>query len=163
METSPLARAEWIKLMAAFFDKREAGDSLFNAIEQEYLQIRDKVEAVDKKSVLAGDIFQDTWYVPGGNSFNAELFRDAGLDYRYQDNNESGSIGLDIESVLTQFGKSDIWFGCEAGAYAELVNNDAKYLLLQPVQHRNVYNNHNRPSQSGRADYLETATALPPC
>ncbi|NLJ00434.1 MAG: ABC transporter substrate-binding protein [Bacteroidales bacterium] len=161
METSPLARAEWIKLMAAFFDKREAGDSLFNAIEQEYLQLRDKVEAVDKKSVLAGDIFQDTWYVPGGNSFNATLFRDAGLDYRYQDNNESGSIGLDIESVLTQFGKSDIWFGCEAGTYAELVNKDAKYLLLQPVKNRKVYNNHNRTTPSGGNDYFESAIANP--
>lgn len=161
METTPLARAEWIKLMAAFFDKSAMGDSLFIAIEREYHLVKEKVQAVDKKSVLGGDLFQDTWYVPGGNSFNATLFRDAGLDYRYKDNNESGSIGLDIESILTQFGKSDIWFGSEADTYAELVNKDAKYLLLQPVKNRAVFNNHNRTTPSGGNDYFESAIANP--
>lgn len=161
METSPLARAEWIKVLAAFFEKGELADSIFSEIERQYHSVKEVVEAVEKKSVMGGDLFQDTWYVPGGNSFNARLFRDAGLDYRYQDNNESGSIGLDIESILTQFGKTDIWFGCQADTYAELVNKDTKYLLLQPVKNRKVFNNHNRTTPSGGNDYFESAIAHP--
>jgi len=161
METSPLARAEWIKMIAAFFDKGARADTIFNRIERQYMDVRDKIEVTGKQSVMAGDLFQDTWYVPGGNSFNAELFRDAQLDYRYSNNNESGSIGLDIESILTQFGKADVWFGCDVDTYAELAEKDSKYLLLQPVKNRKVFNNHNRVTRTGGNDYFESAIANP--
>lgn len=162
MEKSPLARAEWIKLIAAFFDKEAEADSIFTAIEGRYLDLQAKVKDVPhQQSVMAGDNFQGTWYVPGGNSFNATLFRDAGLDYRYRNNKESGSIGLDIESVLTQFGKAAFWIGCEADTYGELAEKDAKYLLLESVKKRQVFNNHSRTTPSGGNDYFESAIANP--
>ena len=162
MENSPLARAEWIRMIAAFFDKETQADSIFAGIEQRYLQLQEKVKDVSSpRSVLSGDNFQGTWYVPGGKSFNATLFRDAQLDYRYKNNRERGSVGLDIESVLTQFGKADYWFGCEADSYAELAEKDAKYLLLQAVKKRQVFNNHNRVTPSGGNDYFESAIANP--
>jgi len=162
MENSPLARAEWIKMIAAFFDKEAMADSIFTDIENRYLQLQEKIKNVSQqRSVMAGDNFQGTWYVPGGKSFNAALFRDAQLDYRYKNNQESGSIGLDIESVLTQFGKADYWFGCEADTYAELAEKDAKYLLLESVRKRQVFNNHNRTTPSGGNDYFESAIANP--
>ncbi len=162
MENSPLARAEWIKLMAAFLDKEAMADTIFSGIEGKYLDLQEKVKEVpQKRSVMAGDNFQGTWYVPGGNSFNATLFRDAHLDYHYKNNKESGSIGLDIESILTQFGNVELWFGCEADTYGELAEKDAKYLLLQPVQKRQVFNNHNRTTPSGGNDFFESAIANP--
>ena len=162
MENSPLARAEWIKLIAAFFDKEAMADSIFTGIEYRYLKLQEKIKNVaQQQSVMAGDNFQGTWYVPGRKSFNATLFRDAQLDYRYKNNKESGSIGLDIESVLTQFGKADYWFGCEADTYAGLAEKDAKYLLLESVRKRQVFNNHNRTTPSGGNDYFESAIANP--
>src|SRR5690554_2796192 len=96
MENSPLARAEWIKMIAAFFDKNSLADSIFNDIEKRYLNIQHIASEIDhKRTVMTGDIFQGTWYVLGGKSFNAALYRDAGLSYRYEDNNQSGSIGLE--------------------------------------------------------------------
>lgn len=162
MENSPLARAEWIKLIAAFFDKESLADSIFSEIESRYHAQTDIVKSTkDKPTVLAGDNFQDTWYVPGGKSFNAILFSDAGLDYFYKDNPESGSIGLDIESVLTQFGNADFWFGCEADSYDELARKDKKYLLLKSVKNRQVFNNRQRTTPSDGNDYFESAIANP--
>lgn len=162
MENSPLARAEWIRLLAAFFDKEAMGDSIFAGIESRYLQLQEKIKNVSPRcTVLSGDNFQGTWYVPGGKSFHATLFRDAQLDYLYKNNREQGSIGLDIESVLTRFGKADFWFGCEADTYADLAEKDAKYLLLQSVKKRQVYNNHNRINAAGGNDYFESAIANP--
>jgi iron complex transport system substrate-binding protein len=162
MENSPLARAEWIKMIATFFDKEELADSLFSSIEHRYLELQERVKNVSTpRTVLSGDNFQGTWYIPGGKSFNATLFHDASLDYRYKNNSESGSIGLDIESVLTQFGKVDYWFGCQADSYAELAEKDAKYLLLHAVKKRQVFNNHNRVTSSGGNDYFESAIANP--
>ena len=162
MENSPLARAEWIKMIAVFFDKEAEADSIFNLTERRYFQVKAKAEKAEKKySVMAGDNFQGTWYVPGGKSFNACLFRDANLDYYYQKNNESGSIGLDIETILTQFGKADFWFGCEADSYKELKEKDSKYLLLKSVKDRHVFNNRNRVTQAGGNDYFESAVGNP--
>lgn len=162
MENSPLARAEWIRLIAAFFDKEAMGDSIFADIEHRYTQLQEKIAGVSPQhTVMSGDNFQDTWYVPGGKSFHATLFRDAQLDYLYKNNREQGSIGLDIESILTRFGKADFWFGCEADTYAELAEKDAKYLLLQSVKKRQVYNNHNRITPAGGNDFFESAIANP--
>lgn len=162
MENSPLARAEWIKLTAAFFNKRDLADSIFNNIEHRYLSVKESVANINKKeSLLSGDIFQGTWYVPGGKSFNAAFFKDAGLNYRYANSRESGSIGLDIEAILTEFAQSDIWLGCDAESYAELVEKDVKYLLLQSVKNRRVFNNRNRTTSSGGNDFFESAIAHP--
>lgn len=162
MEQEPLARAEWIRMIAAFVNKEELADSIYFDIEKRYHQIREKVSHREEKaSVLAGDNFQDTWYLPGGKSFNAAFFRDAGLAYRYGNNKESGSIGLDIESVLTQFSKAQFWFGCEADSYAELAEKDAKYLLLDAVKNRQVFSYRNRITPEGGNDYFESAVSRP--
>lgn len=162
MENTPLARAEWIKMIAAFFEKGDMANSLFDDIENRYVTVKEKVEEIDnKKSVLAGDNFQGTWYLPGGNSFNAALFRDAGLSYLYENNDQSGSIGLDIESILTQFSNTDIWLGCESSNYNQLINKDSKYKLLDPVKNKQVFNNHNRVTTAGGNDYFESAIANP--
>lgn len=162
MENSPLARAEWIKMIAVFFDKEVEADSIFDQVEKRYLEVKDKVDGVEKKySVMAGDNFQGTWYVPGGRSFNAYLFRDANLNYYYEDDDNSGSIGLDIETILTQFGKADYWFGCTADSYEELNQKDPKYMLLKSVKDKHVFNNKNRVTSSGGNDFFESAAANP--
>ncbi len=162
MENSPLARAEWIKMIAAFFDKEALADSIFNEIELRYKAVKEKVADIPQKhTVMAGDNFQGTWYVPGGNSFNAILFRDAKLDYYHKNNKESGSIGLDIESVLTQFGETEYWFGCQADSYRELETKDRKYMLFRSVKNKKVFNIRNRTTVSGGNDYFESATANP--
>lgn len=162
METSPLARAEWIKLIAEFVDKRELASSLFDGIESRYKHnIEIAKDIKNKTSILSGDNFQDTWYVPGGASFNAHYFNDAGANYYYKDNKESGSIGLDIESVLIQFGKADVWIDCEANTYTELENKDRKYKLIDAVKNKRVFNNRNRTTATGGNDYFESAIANP--
>lgn len=162
MEDNPLARAEWIKMIASFYNKNELAENIFNEIEEQYFKVQGMAEKIDKKkSVLSGDNFQGTWYVPGGNSFNAKIFRDAGLSYLYENNNKSGSVGLDIESILIQFGNADIWFGCDVNTYSELVAKDSKYLLFNSVKKRQVFNNHERTTPLGGNDYFESAIAYP--
>ncbi len=162
MEDNPLARAEWIKMIAAFFDKEEQADSVFNEIESRYLEAK-KIAAniSEQKTVMAGDFFHETWYVPGGKSVYAQMFRDAGLDYYYKDNNDGGSIGLDIETILTRFGNTYVWLGCESNTYAELAKKDEKYMLLQSVKNRRVFSNRNRITKEGGNDYFESAIANP--
>ena len=162
MEDTPLARAEWMKLIAVFFGKLELAQELFEEIETRYNATMALVtDIAEQPTILAGDNFQDTWYLPGGGSFNAQIFKDAGIDYYYKDDEQQGSIGLDIETVLTQLGSSDFWFGCEANSYQELERKDKKYLLLKPVKEKRVFSNRNRVTPTGGNDYFEGAVAHP--
>lgn len=162
METSPLARAEWIKLIAEFVDKRGKASSLFDDIENRYNDYIDIAKGIkEKPTILSGDNFQDTWYVPGGDSFNAHYFNDAGANYYYKNDKTNGSIGLDIESILVQFGDADVWINCEANSYTELINKDRKYNLLKAVKNKRVFNNRNRTTATGGNDYFESAIANP--
>lgn len=162
METSPLARAEWIKLIAEFVDKRGQASSLFDDIENRYNDYIDIAKVIKQKpTILSGDNFQDTWYVPGGDSFNAHYFNDAGASYYYKNDKTNGSIGLDIESILVQFGDADVWIDCEANSYTELINKDRKYNLLKAVKNKRVFNNRNRTTATGGNDYFESAIANP--
>mgnify|MGYP002724338719 CR=1 FL=1 len=163
MEETPLARAEWIKMIAEFFDKADLAADIFDGIKHRYISNKELVNRIEGKqpSILAGDNFQGTWYLPGGGSFNATLFRDAGIDYFYKNDKQQGSIGLDIETILTQFATANIWFGCEADSYKELENKDRKYMLLDAVKNKTVYSNRNRTTLKGGNDYFEGAVANP--
>ena len=52
---------------------------------------------------------RDTWYVPGGQSFYARLFADAGADYFMKDNPETGGVLMDFETVYAKGYNAGYW------------------------------------------------------
>ena len=74
--------SEWIKVAGMFIGKEEEACQLFAQMEQRYNLLKAKVSNVKQRpSVFSGEMRRDTWYVPGGQSFYARLFADAGADY----------------------------------------------------------------------------------
>jgi iron complex transport system substrate-binding protein len=110
MEESPLGRAEWIKFIASFFSLDLAADRIFDSIEQNYLQIRQKVTTMPyKPTIFSGKKFQDNWYVAGGKSYMAQFLEDAGFDYIWKDLQISGSVPMDFESVYQRAANCQYW------------------------------------------------------
>lgn len=82
MENTPLGRAEWLKVVGLLCGKMQQADSIFSQIEKNYLQLVDKVKNVKKKPTVFANIpYGSTWYMPGGDSFMGQLFKDAGANY----------------------------------------------------------------------------------
>lgn len=161
-EKTLLGRAEWIKFVAAFFDKGALADSLFDDIAQRYEKACEKAKTVSGSPiVMAGQDFRGTWSMPAGQSFNAELFRRAGGDYYYAGDSTSGSISTTIENALIRFGNADIWIGAQANTLDELGKTDAKYKLFKAYKDKNVYNYNKRVNANGGNDYWESAVARP--
>lgn len=162
MEKTPLGRAEWIKFVAAFYDKNEQADSIFAAIENSYNAIKIKVQSsTHKPSVLSGSNFRGTWYMPAGNSYMAHLYRDAGASYFYQTNKESGSLSLNLETVLKNFSDADFWLYSNQNTMQELISEDKKYELFEAVKNRNVYNFNKKLLPSSANDFWESGVARP--
>ncbi len=109
METSPLARAEWMKFYGRLMGKTAEADSLFRRVEHQYCaQIQaDTIELRPK--LLAETVTGATWYVPGGSSTMGQLYVDAGADYYWRDDVHAGSLSLSPEAVLQRASDCDVW------------------------------------------------------
>lgn len=161
-EKSLLGRAEWIKFIGAFFDKETLADSLFNNVEKNYNTLRTKAENLNyTPTIMSGQDFRGTWSMPGGQSFNAQLFRDAGGNYFYANDSISGSIPSNMENALVNFSNADIWVGVQANTLEELEKSDDKYRLFKAFKNGNVYNYNKRMNATGGSDYWESAVARP--
>ena len=143
METSPLGRAEWIKLYGLLLGSSKA-DSLFSAIEKEYLQL--KAEAAKLPlglSILTERKTGNVWYVPGGKSTMGILLRDAHARYIFADDTHSGSLSMSPEQIIAKGNQVDVWafkyFGGNALTKQDLLAEYQGYQAVKAFQTGTVY------------------------
>lgn len=162
METSLLARAEWIKFVAAFYDKEKQADSIFMVVDKRYNDIKAKAAGVkNKPRIMVGSNFRGTWYMPSGHNFMGKLFADAGAQYYYANDTTAGSLPLNVETVLKNFSETDIWLSCNFKTINELLKSDSKHGLFKPVKLQQVYSFNKRLLPSTANDFWESAVARP--
>ena len=121
METTPLGRAEWMRFYGRLWGCAERADSLMAAEVEQYESLRREVaEAQAPAPTLLIDRKEGApWYVPGGDSYLAALYRDAGARYVFAAHRGAGSVALDVETVLAEGRAADLWV-IKYGAAADL-------------------------------------------
>lgn len=144
MELTPLGRAEWIRFYGLLFGKERLADSLFACTAEAYNTLKAKVaEAGKRPRMLSETKTGSAWYIPGGRSYAANLYRDAGADYPWSDNAQSGSVPLSFEHVLERAADADVWVfkynRPQDMTYADLENEYGGYTRFAPLRNRNVY------------------------
>lgn len=161
-EPSLLGRAEWIKFIAAFFDKEAMADSIYTNIEKQYNEVKKQASFLSvAPSIVSGQDFRGTWSMPGGSSYSAQLFRDAGARYYYANDSSKTSISCTIEEALINFNQAEIWVGVQASTLSDLEKTDSKYKLFKAFQTGRVYNINKRINANGGNDYWESGVARP--
>lgn len=143
METSPLARAEWIKFVAAFFEADEEAEIIFDQIAKRYDTLLQRTGAVSQRpTVFCGAPYSGAWYVPGGKSYIAQFIKDAGGDYIWQSDTSAGGIPLDFERVFRKGGMADIWLDPSNYKNLEqLLQADGRFRKFKAYQEGKIYNN----------------------
>ena len=160
-ETTPLARAEWIRVFGAVFGCQTKADSVFASVCDAYEQLKVDSLKFKGKSIMSGMSWRGTWYVPAGGTFMGNLFRDAGAQYKYEGNPSTSSIPLTMEQAIQDFVQTDVWVGCEANSLKELEAIDKKHTWFKAFQTGEVYNFRRRALPSGANDFWESATVHP--
>jgi iron complex transport system substrate-binding protein len=157
LETTPLARAEWIKFIAAFFDKEKEANEVFSKTERRYHELQEIAEkAKERPTVFTEAIFGGTWYVPGGKSFMATLLDDAGADYIWKDNKDIGSLKLSFEQVYNKANSADFWINALLWKNLEDgLKNDPRNNKFKAFKTGNVYNNNASINENGLYEYWE--------
>lgn len=110
MEQSPLGRAEWVKFVGLLFGKSAEAESLFGKVADDYNSLLGLVgETSERPKVISETVMSGVWYVPGGKSYKAAFFKDAGADYPWASDESSGSLPLDFAQVLSKAQDADVW------------------------------------------------------
>jgi iron complex transport system substrate-binding protein len=164
LEEHPLGRAEWIKYMALFFNKQKMADSVFAAIEENYLQTKAKADQLTgvKPTVLSGIVYGDAWFMPAGQNYAAKLLRDAGFNYLWSDDSTSGFLQLPFELVYSKASQADYWIG--VGSFKtlqEITSSDKRYGTFSAYQNKKVFTYNARIGAKGGSEFLELGYLRP--
>lgn len=163
MEQHPLARAEWIKFIAAFFEEAQRADQIFDQIEQRYSELTNLTENIkDRPTVLCGAPYSGVWHVPGGASFTAQTIRDAGGHYLWSEDPTQGGIPLDTERVFLKAARADYWINPSFyPSMNALLAADPRFVNFDAVPQGQVFNNTRQVSPTGGNAIWESGIVHP--
>jgi len=163
LETVPLAKMEWIKLIACLYNELELASDIFQEAETRYNELASLTEGINvKPEVLSGLPWKNTWWIPGGQSFAAAFIQDAGGKYIWEDDSSREAIPLDIETVYDCASQADIWINSgDARTLNDILNTDQRLQYFRPYIEKRIYNNNARLNPSGGNDYWESGVINP--
>jgi iron complex transport system substrate-binding protein len=163
LETTPLGRAEWVKLIGALTDREEWVNRKFDSVAQLYQQLAGTGGgAAVKPSVIIGMPFKGTWYTPAGESYMAQFLRDAGAGYHWSNSKGTGSLPLSFESVAPEALTADFWLNVGyVDSKKDILAKDTRYGSFHAFRTGAVYNNNNRTNDLGSNDYWESGAVNP--
>jgi iron complex transport system substrate-binding protein len=163
-ETDPLARAEWIEFIAAFYDREGRAQELYAETAAEYERIRAiAAKEADRPRVLVNGPFQGAWPVSGGASYMAKLIADAGAAYLWSDDSSTGGLTLSVEAVFERALRADYWLNPSQAVTdrAGIAALDPRLAALPAVRAGRVWNATLRMGPGGGNDYYESAVLHP--
>lgn len=163
IEQTPLGRSEWIKFLAAFFNKEREADAIFSAIAGRYeAMVANTSRVTHKPTVFLNTPYHGVWWMPGGNSYLAIFLRDAGANYLWADSPSTGSLMLNLEAVYEKAANADYWL--HPGQWKRLQDgaaDDERFSGFRAFQEDRVYNNNLRENGLGGNDFWESGVTRP--
>lgn len=162
-EQSPLGKAEWIKFFGALYGEEKKAKEIFQNIKSEYISARELAKtAKSMPSVISGSMFNDKWYMPYGNSWQAQIIKDANADYLYADTKGDGSLSLAFESVLEKAEDAKFWMSSgQFTSYEQLFNESEHYRRFKAVKDKKVYSVSLSQGETGGILYYELGPQRP--
>jgi len=163
LEASPLARAEWIRCLAAFFEADETADEVFSQVANHYESLRAQTQHLaERPTVFCGAPYSGAWYVPAGNSYTANAIKDAGGKYLWADKNRTGAIPLDTERVFLRAAEADYWINPSHYQSLEaLFAADPRFTQFAAATDGRVFNNTRQVGTEGGNAIWERGVVYP--
>jgi len=162
-EETPLGKAEWIKFFGALYGKQKQANEIFSKIEKDYLNtVKIAKNAKVKPTVLAGDMFEDRWYLPKGTSWGSILLKEANGNYLWKETSGTGSLSLSFETVYFKAKDADFWITSgQFSTLSEMTNSNPHYAKFKAFKNKNVYSFSGKKGKTGGILYYELAPNRP--
>lgn len=163
LESTPLGRAEWVKLMAALTNQEALVNKKFDSVAKAYnelVQLSGKAKTHPR--IIIGMPYKGVWYLPSGDNYLAHFIKDAGGDYKWADSKSTGSLALSFEAVAPEALTADYWMNIGlVNTKKDIENNDPRYASFKPFRTGQLYNNNKRKNDLGSDDYWESGGVNP--
>jgi len=164
LEETPLGRAEWIKFFGVLFDKEQLADSIFNGIENNYLEAKKiALKSTKQQTVLSGAIMsKDIWDLPAGDSFVAQFLEDANVNYLWKNTKGKGSLSLSFESVFEKGINADYWIA--PGYFSskkQMLSSNKLYEKFTTFKEDKIYSPSIKKGKTGGIIYYELSPTRP--
>ena len=150
-EETPLGKAEWIKFFGALFGKQKQANELFTQIEKDYLNtIEIAKKATTTPTILAGDIYEDRWYLPKGSSWGSILLKQANANYLWEETTGTGSLSLSFETVFERAKNANIWITSgQFDSLQSMTDSNPHYAQFDAFATKNVYSFSGKKGKTG--------------
>jgi iron complex transport system substrate-binding protein len=164
-EPDPLARAEWMKFLAVFFNREREANALFEEAAKNYSATKRLGEAVaNRPEVLLGSSSaRDTWLLNGGRNFMARLVYDAGGKYFWHDELSLSLVPAGFERVFSEQAGTSVWLSRPflAQTRRQLTASDPRLAFFAPVDHGRVLVPDRNPTVHHRAPWSDQSLDHP--
>ena len=162
-EETPLGKAEWIKFFGALYGKQKEANEIFDKIEKDYLKTIEIAKmATSNPTILAGDMFEDKWYLPKGTSWGSQLLAQAKGNYLWKETTGTGSLSLSFETVLEKAKDADFWITSgQFSSLKQMTDANPHYEQFKAFQNKNVYSFAGKKGKTGGVLYYELAPNRP--
>lgn len=162
-EQTPLGKSEWIKFFGALYGKQIEANEIFSKIEEDYLKTLEIVKIARlSPTILAGDMFEDKWYLPQGTSWGCQFLKEAKGDYLWKETTGTGSLSLSFETVLEKGKNADLWITSgQFSTLKEMLDANPHYAQFKAFQNKNVYSFAGKKGKTGGVLYYELAPNRP--
>jgi iron complex transport system substrate-binding protein len=162
-EENALGKAEWIKFFGALYGKQKQATALFAKIEKDFLKtIRIAKMAKTTPTILAGDMFEDHWYLPKGSSWGSLLLKQANGNYIWKETSGTGSLSLSFETVFEKAKSANVWITSgQFSSLKEMTNLNPHYAEFDAFKNKNVYSFSGKKGKTGGILYYELAPNRP--
>ena len=167
-EPTPLARAEWIKYTALFYNAEARAEAVYADIVSAYNEARELAASVpeDERPVVLWNTyssFSEAWSIPGAQTYVGALIRDAGGVIALGEEAPEGSALLSFEAVYDGALDADVWITGAFGVTTldDLLARDSRYADFAAVQNGNVWNNTKDLNENGGNNYWELGVTNP--
>jgi len=162
LETTPLGRAEWLKLYGILYNIEKKANLKFSKIEKNYKQLKYKIGNISRPTVITNVPYKGTWYMAGGKSYVAHFLADAGANYVGRENTEIGSIPTDFETIYKMGLDADFWINLGTIESKEmLLNQDKRLADFKAFQQNNLYNYTARLDKNKLNEYFANSIINP--
>lgn len=139
-EETPLGKAEWIKVYGFLFGKLDEAIKLYDGIVERYNAMKKEASNLKPSALMmSGNMIGGEWCAPAGNSYMAQLMKDANITYGNYQTEGSGSVMTTQEDNLSKNRHAAYWINPGAKNLTDLLKQNPKANLFDAFRNKQVY------------------------
>lgn len=163
-EKTPLAQAEYLKVIGKLIGKEEVAHQKFETIKNSYLETKALIQEKGNSNVstFLNTMMGDVWYIPNKESIQVQLIEDAKGNYIFGKKGDDLVTNSSFEEVYTKAKDATHWLNViNYSSLVQMSNDRKEYSWFKAYKTGHVYNYSKRKNKNGALDIYESGIVRP--